>query len=201
MRWLILCLLSFSCVGAATIHGSVYDFGLDKTSAVVRINTTPVQKMVAVDGEYEFVVPSGSYELIAETQDAEIEELIVVEEDGSYVLDLILLPVFEEVDDIDVEVPVEEQGVSNVGIWIGAGIGMVVLIFAVLFWKRPKKQQQEERNEVLDIVVKEGRILQKDLRKKLPYSEAKVSLMISELEAQGKIKRIKKGRGNILSKV
>jgi uncharacterized membrane protein len=43
-----------------------------------------------------------------------------------------------------------------------------------------------------------GRTTQKDLRRAIPYSEAKISLMIAELESQGKLKKIKKGRGNII---
>jgi uncharacterized membrane protein len=51
---------------------------------------------------------------------------------------------------------------------------------------------------VLEIIKKEKRITQKDIRKQLPDSEAKISLVISEFEAQGIIKKIKKGRGNII---
>ncbi|MBS3106435.1 hypothetical protein J4419_02115 [Candidatus Woesearchaeota archaeon] len=52
---------------------------------------------------------------------------------------------------------------------------------------------------VLKIIKDEGgRATQKDIRKRLPLSEAKVSLMISELEAKGKVQKIKKGRGNIV---
>ena len=49
-------------------------------------------------------------------------------------------------------------------------------------------------------VMKEqgGRITQKELRKYFPLSEAKVSLLLTELEAKGKIEKIKKGRGNII---
>ncbi|WP_424356991.1 helix-turn-helix transcriptional regulator [Methanocella sp. MCL-LM] len=43
-----------------------------------------------------------------------------------------------------------------------------------------------------------GRITQLDLRKSLPYSEAKISLIISELEDAGYLKKIKRGRGNVL---
>lgn len=43
-----------------------------------------------------------------------------------------------------------------------------------------------------------GRVTQKDLRKKLPYSEAKVSLMLADLEDRGFIRKIKKGRSNII---
>ena len=52
---------------------------------------------------------------------------------------------------------------------------------------------------ILNILSKNGgRILQKELRKQIPLSEAKISLLISDLESTGKIKKIKKGRGNII---
>jgi len=44
-----------------------------------------------------------------------------------------------------------------------------------------------------------GRITQKELREKLPqHGEAKVSLMVDELEDMGIVKKFRKGRGNIL---
>ncbi len=43
-----------------------------------------------------------------------------------------------------------------------------------------------------------GRTTQKDLRKKMSCSEAKVSLMITDLENRGLIRKIKKGRSNII---
>ncbi|KAF5422279.1 MAG: putative membrane protein [Candidatus Methanomarinus sp.] len=53
--------------------------------------------------------------------------------------------------------------------------------------------------EVIEILSRsDGRITQKDLRGKLRCSEAKVSLMIADLEARGLIQKIKKGRGNII---
>ncbi|MBN2458300.1 hypothetical protein JXB31_04180 [Candidatus Woesearchaeota archaeon] len=51
---------------------------------------------------------------------------------------------------------------------------------------------------VLNILKKEKRITQKEIRKQLPDSEAKISLVISEFESKGIIKKIKKGRGNII---
>ena len=54
------------------------------------------------------------------------------------------------------------------------------------------------KKQAIDILQKERRILQKDLRKKLNVGEAKLSLLVSELEAEGKIKKIKRGRSNIL---
>lgn len=57
----------------------------------------------------------------------------------------------------------------------------------------------QDCREVLAIMEKNGgRITQLDLRKALPYSEAKVSLIVSDLENRGLVKKIKKGRGNVL---
>lgn len=57
-------------------------------------------------------------------------------------------------------------------------------------------------DDLSDIVEKireaGGRINQLELRQKLPYSEAKVSLMLADLESRGLIRKIKKGRGNII---
>lgn len=52
---------------------------------------------------------------------------------------------------------------------------------------------------ILEILKKEGgRATQKEIRKHIPLSEAKISLMIAELEHQKKVKKVKKGRGNII---
>lgn len=57
----------------------------------------------------------------------------------------------------------------------------------------------EDCRQVLSIIEKsDGRITQLDLRKMLPYSEAKVSLIVTDLESRGLVKKIKKGRGNVL---
>ena len=56
----------------------------------------------------------------------------------------------------------------------------------------------EYESKVLEIIKKDKRVTQKDVRKAIPLSEAKISLIISDLESQGKIRKIKKGRGNIL---
>jgi len=71
-----------------------------------------------------------------------------------------------------------------------------------------EKETQPEPSEVRDdkyvddvlkvIDEEKGRTTQKDIRKKIPLSEAKISLIISELEEKGIVKKIKKGRGNII---
>jgi uncharacterized membrane protein len=54
-------------------------------------------------------------------------------------------------------------------------------------------------SKVLSIIRDhKGRITQKDLRNRLEYSEVKVSLMLSELEKRGLVKKLKNGRENIV---
>jgi uncharacterized membrane protein len=73
--------------------------------------------------------------------------------------------------------------------------------------KKTVEQHKEELaqepgylEQALEIIKKhDGRINQKELRKEMTYlSEAKVSLIVTELEHQGKVEKIKKGRGNVV---
>lgn len=53
---------------------------------------------------------------------------------------------------------------------------------------------------VVDVIKKhDGRITQKQLRKEMLHlSEAKISLILTELKHKGKVEKIKKGRGNVV---
>lgn len=66
--------------------------------------------------------------------------------------------------------------------------------------KNPENKTEFSLKEKIleEIELLEGRATQKDIRKKIPYSESKISLVITELEHEGKIRKIKKGRGNII---
>ncbi len=79
--------------------------------------------------------------------------------------------------------------------------------------EKPEKQKEETNKEstgnkenenhiekTLEIIKQnDGRITQKELRKEMMHlSEAKISLIITELEHKGKVEKIKKGRGNVL---
>ena len=57
----------------------------------------------------------------------------------------------------------------------------------------------DDLKEIIDILESQGgRMTQKDLRARLNCSEAKVSLMITDLEDRGLVHKVKKGRGNII---
>jgi len=212
--------------GAATIHGTVYDLSLNKANnARVEINTVPKQFVVAQNGTYSFNVPNGAYTIKAEIMQknraiASVEENTTVAQDGLYVVDLILFPnVDEGIEDINVDVNsnLSDAGktISKPFIFLTFAVIFLFIIAAIYFMKNknlgekindsrkphPNSLLQEDADleQLIKIIKQEGgRATQKDIRKQIPLSEAKISLMIAELEHKGVVEKIKKGRGNII---
>jgi uncharacterized membrane protein len=221
---------------AAVITGTTYDgLTLDVLpNTIVTINTTPAQTKLVKDGQYSFEVPIGKYTL----KGTYLEQGIVVQEalhtlnvekDGTYTVDLILLPDLGNIPDEplpDDEPPLSwiEQVVAGPVMWLLLlGIVLAGAGYAILQTKRhtqtryakeeetkdsrptPDKEVGEEIHldryaiEVLNDLKRGGnRLTQKELRSMINIGEAKVSLVVSEMETYGLIKKIKKGRGNIL---
>ena len=225
--YLILFLLLAGIASAATIHGTVYDLSLKKQSnARVEINTSPNQFLVAQNGTYYFNVPNGYYTIKAymiqkNTVLASVQENITIKQAGDYVLDLILFPEIEEgVEEVDINISDNIAETKNYGmIVVFIILSSIIVISAALFYFKKYSKAKKEKSmedaktgqkgesqaeddglkQITDIVKKEGgRATQKDIRKQIPLSEAKISLMIAELEHKGIIEKIKKGRGNIL---
>jgi len=213
---LFLMLLLFpSLVYAATIYGTIYDFSLDKAKDVrVEIDTEPRQFYISKNGSYTFNVPNGNYK-VAATQyignflKASTSENITISDSGTYVLDLILFPSLEEdelEDDIDIINPYPEREL-NLTLLLVFILFLIIIFF--IFYTRSKRRlsgkEDKEKYEDVDLekiikIIKQegGRTTQKEIRKEIPLSEAKISLMITELEHKGIVEKIKKGRGNII---
>jgi uncharacterized membrane protein len=202
-----------TAASAAVIQGSVYDLEFNTLSqAVVEIDTAPQQVMVSKNGTYRFSVPPGSYMITARHAklDLATTEHITVSQEGEYVLDLILFPDLDTEDELlneTLDVPEYDEPPGRNALIAGIAALVILGAAALGYWlyKRKKTSPQTAKlpkpdlDEILAFVRKEGgRTTQKDLRKAIPYSEAKISLMIAELESQGKLKKIKKGRGNII---
>ena len=65
--------------------------------------------------------------------------------------------------------------------------------------KEEKYELDEDSKKILKILEeREGRMMQRELREILNFSETKMSLIMAELETTGHIKRIKRGRENIV---
>jgi len=61
------------------------------------------------------------------------------------------------------------------------------------------RELPDDLRELYDMILKKGgRTTQKEIRKDAKYGEAKVSLMLADLENRGLVKKIKKGRSNII---
>ena len=243
----LLFLLLLPAVSAATLHGIVYDFDLQKVhGAIVEISSIPSQRTIAVNGSYSFELYPGTYTLSAYQKDgnytlASANDQVTILQDGSYVLDILLFPslddeIIGEIGSVDVEEPDFNSRISAFQFIIYSMLvlaSFALLLFAINKFSILKKganteiearkgeeeielmqnKQDEKKNQVvsitdqgnttldsiLSILRKEGgRMTQKELRKHIPFSEAKASLMLTELEDKGLIKRIKQGRGNII---
>ena len=205
-----------SLVSGAVIHGNVYSFDLElRNDTIVKIDTTPEQTIVSKDGIYSFDVEPGKYIItayyysdgvVAESASENVE----IKKEGNFILDLIMFPSFAEEDELLLEVSdtvLEESSSLRV-----FDIVLIVVFFAALgasvFYilrtqKKIKKMERPAVSDLADEVIsyiegQGGRVTQKDIRKQFPLSEAKISLVISELEDKKVLKRIKKGRGNII---
>ncbi len=240
MKKYILCcfvflLLLFGLVSAATLKGSIYNSKLDlERDVLLEVNSVPVQKFLAKEGTYQFSVQPGKYELTARKGLLEVHENATIVSDGSFIVDLFLLPDFTAEDELwqnSNEQLVDEQTVPTASTatewWRYA---LVIVILGLLGWRyarmrgkygplnRFRKEMKVEHaktieqhkedlaqepgylDEVLEIIKKnDGRVTQKQIRKEMLHlSEAKISLIITELEHKGIVEKIKKGRGNVV---
>ncbi|MCL7410507.1 MAG: winged helix-turn-helix transcriptional regulator [Methanosarcinaceae archaeon] len=229
----------------ATIHGAVYEWYTFQPieNAVIEVNSTPPQSIVAKYGLYSFNLAPGNYLITAKyytnnTLMSFAEELITITDDGDYVLDLLLFPSYDEeilnktelseiTDDFEEDIKTIEDNTNSSLFYLIAVIMLFVVVrFSIYAYKKRSSENEElmpiidvdapeeiehtaeikttvslpsDLQEIIDIIkANDGRITQKDLRSKLKYSEAKVSLMVSDLEQRGVIKKFKQGRGNII---
>jgi uncharacterized membrane protein len=110
-----------------------------------------------------------------------------------------------------IDISTEGQAQVQKTILILVGL-LIIILFVWLFcvaFKKCKKfrlgkksglvlEDKDDLTELKDFIRRHKRVTQKDIRKEFPMSEAKISLMLSDLESQDKVRKIKKGRGNIV---
>ncbi len=206
-----LAILTFiiSLAQSAIIKGNVYSWELNKISAIVEINTTPKQRIVAVNGSYEFSVPTGIYLIEAYSTDRELScsETIVITSNGTYILDLILFPTLKY-NELNFTEPSFEIDEGNQAILMTASIltilaAVTAVLGIIMVKKKPRTPDSSELPEDLTQILKilkesGGRATQKELREKTGWSEAKLSLVLTDLERRGLIEKYKKGRGNVI---
>jgi len=219
----LICLVFMLSISlAATVHGTTYEWSTLEPlkDCIIEVNSTPAQQLISKDGNYSFQLPIGSYEITAKYYEnnsllLESTDKVSVVSDGNYLMDIIMFPAIDLGEPLfnETDPNLEEQYLyAPQDYWVGISFLLTALAAIVLFiigrtrikhkevkqeLRKPERMPKESK-EVLEIIRKEQRLTQKELRKKLPWSEAKVSLIVADLEERGLIKKIKKGRGNIL---
>lgn len=211
---LIVMLVSFvASAHAATISGHIYDLDLnDVNDAVVQINSTPFQQIIAKNGTYTVEVPNGNYYLVvSQYKSGEklgfARENISIRREGTYKLDIILFPVLEEVEDLPDIGQVDDEDKNT--FYISFPFWVVIILMFIFFgaWLLLKFRKKNKNavphlpdpllNELIKLLqANHNRMTQKELHKALPWSEAKLSIVLTQLEAQGKIQKFKRGRTN-----
>ncbi|MEK6940561.1 MAG: carboxypeptidase regulatory-like domain-containing protein [Nanoarchaeota archaeon] len=206
---LLAVLLLIPVAQAAILHGTVYDLSLEPAQkAIVSVDTIPKQQVAAIDGSYTLNIPKGDYTIQATQNGYSTTEKITIVDEREYTLDLFLFVdlsddegLTDDVIDIDEEYPYEDN--KNY-MWFSLLIIPILIVIAYIKFKpkippEVKEALTDDLEKVITIIKKHGgRTTQKAIRKELGLSEAKISLIIADLENQGKIRKFKKGRTNII---
>jgi len=156
---------------------------------------------------------------------ADEEQIQIKENEGKFNIDLLLFPPtdpeLEYLGDINLSSDMEIKGEINLISYIIFFLILIAAGIALYFrpWKKktqiseaasesiaqqptatPKTEElPEDLHELYALIIKKGgRVTQKEVRGEMKCSEAKVSLMLDDLEDRGYIKKIKKGRSNII---
>ncbi len=204
-------------VNSATIEGKIYSWDTFEPAknCIVTLNSTPVQKLVVVNGSYSFTTSPGTYRIDVVCyghQNLVAGEVIKIKQNGTFHIDILAQPELEEMNvsvpeinfSVDERVPPQPQN----SLWNYAYL-VIPLTLAAGVWyylrrikvgiEKSEDILPEDLSEIIEIIKKEGgRITQKELKRRTGYSDAKISLMIADLEKRGKVEKVKKGRGNII---
>ena len=190
--------ISASLCSAAYVYGDIYQKDLQKLNqTVVRIEGDFSYQVVTEKANYSVFLPEGEYLITATSHDGAhaIQEKISVGQQDQK-LDLVL----------------KETG-NDIPLYLGVLLLLAVaFIWSNRYWRtrKPEPQKEQKATYVLDedaeAVLKildsfEGRATQKELREALKFSDSKLSLILTELENVGKIKKFKRGRANVVRKL
>lgn len=206
---LVICIIS----SAAFVHGDIVKSQSDPSNkTLIRIEGKFTYQMITNSSNYSIFLPDGEYSLNSYGIDQHGE----ITSSVSNKLNI-------GADDQRIDILLKKN--DNFTLYFLSGIVILAVIaLSYVYMKKnssPKPQIVEEeiieetqlaeiKKEELDEEAKkviaviesnDKRITQKELRETLGFSEAKLSLILSELESIGVVKKFKRGRGNIVKKI
>ena len=147
----------------ATVHGIAYEWSTFEPldNAIIEVNSTPVQSMVAKYGIYSFELPNGSYLITATYYQEDVlthygEETLTVSEEGNYVLDLLLLPSYSSSEemymgsasDVSAESGQETAPSSN-SLLAGTSLVVIILLAVLVYQFHQKNGGYGEKVKVI----------------------------------------------------
>jgi uncharacterized membrane protein len=212
IRLLLAVSLLAAAASAAFVYGDIYKGDLERLNkTALRVSGEFSYQLVTDKGNYSIYLPDGDYNISASSFGEDGGLAYYAEEriragSGNQRVDLVLKPVGNDA--------------SNQLYFAVGGIVLAGIAIAVFYLNRnkaeadasepqpvnPGKQPKAEPDQGMKSVLRaldshEGRATQKELREALGFSDAKLSLIISELEHSGYVKKFKRGRGNIVRKL
>ena len=203
MWWLLLLLVPGAF--GAHVTGTIYAPDLSRINdSILRVNTTPEQVMVLTNGSYALDLAPGSYLVSVESGNRSDVQRFSVAGNGSFVRDFILLPQLDVPTAPDLGPILTPQGGREPLAWLipSVAVAIVALVLAGFLFartKRSKRDYDEYERAIIEALIKRGgRATQKEIRSEVPFSEAKASLVISDLASRGLVRKFKRGRGNIV---
>lgn len=191
-------LLVASLSHASFVYGDIYENNLEKLNkTVISVEGGFSYQLVTDKANYSIFLPEGEYTISASATDGSgsalrAEERVKVGPEDQR-MDLVLKPMMD---------------IGQLGLLVA-----FLLVVMVSIWSnrhrlmKPKPQAKPaeldgDAKSVLKLLDGfEGRATQKELKEALRFSDAKLSLILTELEHLGKIKKFKRGRANIIRKL
>lgn len=194
---------------AAYVYGDVYQMNLEKLNkTVIRVEGPFSYQLVTNKTNYSIFLSDGEYRISASTFD-ETGKLIFYTDEKVNVgsndqkVDLVLRPT----NTFDYSSYLIFLAIMSI-VFIWANKNLVPRSGATKEFNHEKPlvdgklELDDETKAVLHMLDGfEGRATQKELKEALNFSDAKLSLILTELEHFGHIKKFKRGRANIIRKL
>ncbi|MDD5337392.1 MAG: hypothetical protein PHS02_02815 [Candidatus ainarchaeum sp.] len=199
----------------AYVQGEIYATDMQKMDrTVLRIEGGFSYQTVVEKNNYSVFLPNGTYEISASHFDDNGELDFFVNE-------TVVVGVQDQEVDLVLK-PIRQNGMFY--LLIGLALAGVIAYYLLARRKNanagepetaemrinpedePKRAEKkmeldEDAEKVLDALERmEKRATQKELKEALGFSDAKLSLILTELEQMGHVKKFKRGRGNVVRK-